>query len=308
MTSPSRGSGTDSNSLDNPNSPGFYPDGTPRLPRYRDNEDDDSYTGTIHSCADTAISGILTSISHWKVILFGQLMAVFMATRGSTASYLQVQCGVLAPAFNASLVYGMFFFHFIYFVCIQWRNRQKAPSTTVTESAQQQNPRFPYDSAPPSEMYGRHKLPCTRLLLKTPWWKYLLFAFLDVEANYFTYLALRYSSIKSVTLLDTLAIPAAMISSRFVLKRQYSWTHIFGACVCIFGATITIFFGLRKRRFRSWVSTCRLWRLISQHWWHLLWFVRHRGRAGFKELRKHRVLGNARLVRNSYFKCSGAHF
>jgi len=224
------GSGTNS---DDPNSPGCYPD---ESPSYRDNEDGGSYPVSSHSCADTAISGIITVTSHWKIILFGQLMAVFMATRGSTAS-LQVQCGVSAPAFNASLVYGICFLHFVYFVCIQWRNRQKAKShsTTGTESAQQQNQTSPY------KLYGPHRLPCTRLLLKTPWWKYLLFAFLDVEANYFTYLALRYSSIKSVTLLDTLAIPAAMISSRFVLKRQYSWTHIFGACVCIFGATITIF-------------------------------------------------------------------
>jgi len=229
--SPIRGSGVNS---DDPNSPGCYPD---ESPSYLDNEDGGSYPVTSHSCADTAISGIITVTSHWKIILFGQLMAVLMATRGSTASYLQVQCGVSAPAFNASLVYGIFFLHFVYFVCIQWRHRQKAKShsTTGTESAQQQNQTTPY------KLYGPYKLPCTRLLLKTPWWKYLLFAFLDVEANYFTYLALRYSSIKSVTLLDTLAIPAAMISSRFVLKRQYSWTHIFGACVCIFGATITIF-------------------------------------------------------------------
>jgi solute carrier family 35 protein F1/2 len=224
--------------LENPNSPGIYPDGGPRHRREGREDDDDnddnmSFTGTIHSCADTAISGIITSISHWKVILFGQLMAVFMATRGSTASYMEVQCGVLAPAFQVSLVYGLFLLHFIYFACQQRRELRRLPtSTTVANASQLQRLH---------ETHGRYKLPCTRIILKTPWWKYLLFAFLDVQANYFTYLALKFSSIKSVTLLDTLAIPAAMISSRVVLKRQYSWTHIFGACVCFFGAAITVF-------------------------------------------------------------------
>jgi drug/metabolite transporter (DMT)-like permease len=224
--------------LENPNSPRVYPDGGPRQRRATDDDDNDdnmSFTGTIHSCADSAISGIITSISHWKIILFGQLMAVFMATRGSTASYMEVQCGVLAPAFQVSLVYGLFFLHFIYFACKQRRDLRKAmlpASTTVANASQLQRVH---------ESHGRYKLPCTRVQLKTPWWKYLLFAFLDVQANYFTYLALKYSSIKSVTLLDTLAIPAAMISSRLVLRRQYSWTHIIGACVCVFGSTVTVF-------------------------------------------------------------------
>jgi solute carrier family 35 protein F1/2 len=233
--SPIRSANVDDYPLENPNSPGIYPDGGPRHRREDDDYNDDnmSFTGTIHSCADTAISGIITSISHWKVILFGQLMAVFMATRGSTASYMEVQCGVLAPAFQVSLVYGLFLLHFIYFACQQRRELHRLPtSTTVANASQLQRLH---------EMHGRYKLPCTRIILKTPWWKYLLFAFLDVQANYFTYLALKFSSIKSVTLLDTLAIPAAMISSRVVLKRQYSWTHIAGACVCVFGAAITVF-------------------------------------------------------------------
>jgi solute carrier family 35 protein F1/2 len=70
---------------------------------------------------------------------------------------------------------------------------------------------------------------------------YFLIAFLDLQANYFTVLAFRYTTLTSVSLLDALAIPSAMFFSRFMLRRCYSSSHIVGAAVCILGVTVNIF-------------------------------------------------------------------
>eukprot|EP00542_Grammatophora_oceanica_P006956 CAMPEP_0194057158 /NCGR_PEP_ID=MMETSP0009_2-20130614/62540_1 /TAXON_ID=210454 /ORGANISM="Grammatophora oceanica, Strain CCMP 410" /LENGTH=46 /DNA_ID= /DNA_START= /DNA_END= /DNA_ORIENTATION= len=45
-------------------------------------------------------------------------------------------------------------------------------------------------------------------------------AFLDAQANALTVLAFKYTTLTSVTLLDALAIPSAMIVSKTFLNRR----------------------------------------------------------------------------------------
>ena len=82
------------------------------------------------------------------------------------------------------------------------------------------------------------------------WWKllllhtrpsfYFILAFCDVQANYLTYLALRYTTINTVTPFDSLAIPAAMVLTRCWLRRRYHWSHLIGAGICMAGTLANI--------------------------------------------------------------------
>jgi solute carrier family 35, member F1/2 len=54
-------------------------------------------------------------------------------------------------------------------------------------------------------------------------------------------LAFSYTTITSVTLLDALAIPSAMILSRVFLKREYTRLHLIGAGLCMLGVILNVF-------------------------------------------------------------------
>jgi solute carrier family 35 protein F1/2 len=69
---------------------------------------------------------------------------------------------------------------------------------------------------------------------------YFVMALLDVYANYFIVLALSYTTITSVTLLDALAIPASMILSRCFLKRGYTYVHLAGVILCLTGVVVNV--------------------------------------------------------------------
>lgn len=78
---------------------------------------------------------------------------------------------------------------------------------------------------------------------QTAWkhgWKYLIMAFLDVEGNYFTVLAYRYTNILSAQLFNFWAIVCVVICSFFFLKVRYRWTQILGIVVCMGGMGILI--------------------------------------------------------------------
>ena len=76
-----------------------------------------------------------------------------------------------------------------------------------------------------------------KLVLKDGW-KYLILAFLDVEGNYFTVLAYRYTTILSAQLIEFWAIVVVVLISFVFLKVRYHWTQIVGILVCIGGVGI----------------------------------------------------------------------
>ena len=69
-------------------------------------------------------------------------------------------------------------------------------------------------------------------------WKYLILSFLDVEGNYFTVLAYRYTTILSAQLIEFWAIVIVVLISFVFLKVRYHWTQIVGILVCIGGVGI----------------------------------------------------------------------
>ena len=76
-----------------------------------------------------------------------------------------------------------------------------------------------------------------RLLLQDGW-KYIILSFLDVEGNYFTVLAYRYTTILSAQLINFFAIVTVVIVSFVFLKVRYHYTQIVGILICIGGVGI----------------------------------------------------------------------
>ncbi|KAL8717141.1 MAG: hypothetical protein Q9225_005595 [Loekoesia sp. 1 TL-2023] len=78
-----------------------------------------------------------------------------------------------------------------------------------------------------------------RLLLKDGW-KYIILSFLDVEGNYFTVLAYRYTTILSAQLINFFAIVTVVIVSFVFLRVRYHFTQVAGILICIGGVGILI--------------------------------------------------------------------
>ena len=62
----------------------------------------------------------------------------------------------------------------------------------------------------------------------------------DVYANYTTILAFKYTTITNVSLFDALAIPSAMVISRFFFGRRYTRIHLLGVFICGVGVSMNI--------------------------------------------------------------------
>ncbi|KAL8857606.1 MAG: hypothetical protein Q9178_005771 [Gyalolechia marmorata] len=78
-----------------------------------------------------------------------------------------------------------------------------------------------------------------RLLLKDGW-KYIILSFLDVQGNYFTVLAYRYTTILSAQLINFFAIVVVVIVSSIFLRVRYHITQVAGILICIGGVGILI--------------------------------------------------------------------
>ena len=77
-----------------------------------------------------------------------------------------------------------------------------------------------------------------RTVLLKSGWKYLILSFMDVEGNYFTVLAYRYTTILSAQLINFWAIVVVVFISFIALRVRYHWTQILGILICIGGVGI----------------------------------------------------------------------
>lgn len=139
----------------------------------------------------------------WRIILGGQLLSFLLAATGAASATLHFECNLSAPTAQMGLVYFLLSFRAIDYI---------------------RNIRI-------KEANHRNK----KMLLVYP-----LIAFLDVEANYFTFLAFRYTTLNSVSIFDALAIPSAMICSRLLLRVSYSSIHYYGALICMLGVILNV--------------------------------------------------------------------
>ncbi|KAH8588643.1 hypothetical protein B0O99DRAFT_524549 [Bisporella sp. PMI_857] len=137
------------------------------------------------------------------VLVLGQILALCI-TGTNTLSSLLVQKGTSIPAFQTLFNYVLLALIYV-------------PYTIYK--------------------YGARKY--FKLLL-TDGWKYIILSFFDVEGNYFTVLAYRYTNIMSAQLINFWAIIVVVLVSFFLLKVRYKWTQILGIVICCGGMGMLI--------------------------------------------------------------------
>lgn len=139
----------------------------------------------------------------WLVLLIGQVLALCI-TATNTFSSLLVNKGTSIPAFQT-------LFNYVVLTLLY---------TTYT-----------------IYKYGFKKY--FKLLL-VDGWKYILLSFMDVEGNYFTVLAYRYTNILSAQLLNFWSIICVVIVSFLLLRVRYKWAQILGILICCGGMGILL--------------------------------------------------------------------
>lgn len=72
-------------------------------------------------------------------------------------------------------------------------------------------------------------------------WKYLILSFMDVQGNYFTVLAYRFTNILSAQLLNFWSIVCVVIISFTLLKVRYGWAQCLGILVCCAGMGVLLY-------------------------------------------------------------------
>ncbi|RDW66708.1 DUF914-domain-containing protein [Coleophoma crateriformis] len=134
----------------------------------------------------------------WIVLVIGQVLALCI-TATNTFSTLLVNKGTSIPAFQT-------LFNYIVLTLIY---------TTYT-----------------IYRYGWKKY--FRLLL-VDGWKYVILSFMDVEGNYFTVLAYRWTNLLSAQLLNFWSIVCVVIISFCFLHVRYKWAQVAGILICCGG-------------------------------------------------------------------------
>jgi solute carrier family 35, member F1/2 len=158
-----------------------------------------------------------TKLEHprWKVLAFGQVLSFLMAIMWASQSTLFLTCKWNSPAFACLWGY-ILLSTFLIPICIKGRKMTRNDANSV------------------------HHWFLLIIPLQTTPWGYLGIAGLSFYGNYCYLLAVSYTTITSISLVDALAIPTTMTLSYFVLRRRYMRLHIIGATLCICGVLLGV--------------------------------------------------------------------
>lgn len=145
----------------------------------------------------------------WLVLALGQILALCV-TGTNTLTTLLVQEGTSIPAFQTFFNYVLL--NLIYTSYTLYKYGLKGWTRMVFGGNE-----------------GR------RIIASGRGWKYLILSFLDVEGNYFTVLAYRYTTILSAQLINFWAIVVVVTISFLFLRVRYHWAQLLGILVCVGG-------------------------------------------------------------------------
>lgn len=140
----------------------------------------------------------LATVDFWIILALGQVLALCITATNTFSSFLANE-GTSIPAFQT--VFNYIVLSLIYM-----------PITIY--------------------QYGPRKY------LRVIWrdgWKYFILSFMDVEGNYFTVLAYRYTNLLSAQLINFWAIVCVVIVSFVLLRVRYRVFQIVGILVCCGG-------------------------------------------------------------------------
>lgn len=224
-----------------------------------------SSSSRLRQCLDQAVYHLR---HNWKILLLGQCLSLLLASAGATQATLHLDCGLSAPTFTMTLIYGGLSLNVFVLMGRHWRSKQRMDDDGDGRIRRQQATRLTNDltldfsvaddmedhaegslpegyksaSLPAAVMTHRSSLVFGGMFpqLHSSLWWYFLIAFLDVQANAITVLAFRYTTLTSVTLFDALAIPSSMIISKCWLQRKYRCSHLLGVMVCMAGVVANV--------------------------------------------------------------------
>ena len=145
----------------------------------------------------------LATADFWLVVLLGQILALCI-TGTNTFSTLLVNKGTSIPAFQTLFNYVLLTFVYLSYTIYKYGIKKWAK------------------------------------VVARDWWKYAILSFLDVEGNYFTVLAYRYTNLLSAQLLNFWSIVMVVIISFTLLKVRYKWAQIAGILVACGGMGILL--------------------------------------------------------------------
>jgi solute carrier family 35 protein F1/2 len=144
-----------------------------------------------------------TTPDFWVVLALGQVLALCITATNTFTTFL-VNLGTSIPAFQTLFNYVLILIIYL-------------PYTLYK--------------------YGPREL--GKVLLRD-WWRYFILSFLDVEGNYFTVLAYRYTNILSAQLLNFWSIVCVVIISFLLLRVRYRLFQILGILICCGGMGILL--------------------------------------------------------------------
>ncbi len=139
-----------------------------------------------------------TTVDFWAVVAVGQVLSLCITATNTFTSFL-VNWGTSIPAFQTLFNYVLLALVFV--------------------------PLSLYKLGP--RRYGQ--------IILRDGWKYFILSFMDVEGNYFTVLAYRYTNILSAQLLNFWSIVCVVIVSFLLLKVRYKPFQLAGILVCCGG-------------------------------------------------------------------------
>jgi solute carrier family 35 protein F1/2 len=152
--------------------------------------------------------------SRWQILAFGQGLSVLLAVMWGSQSMLFLRCNWKFPAFSCGWAYVLLSFFLIPLIKKGRAIRNGSTASPVTS-------------------WFLSIIP-----LHTSPWVYLGIAFLSFYGNYCYLLAVEYTTVTSVSLVDALSIPTAMILSHIFLRRRYQRLHLLGAGLCVTGVML----------------------------------------------------------------------
>lgn len=145
----------------------------------------------------------LTTVDFWTVIIIGQILSLCITGTNTFSTFLANK-NTNIPAFQTLFNYVLLTLIYL-----------------------------------PITIYRTGFKEWTRIVWRSGW-KYFILSFLDVEGNYFTVLAYRYTNILSAQLLNFWSIVCVVILSFFLLKVRYKMFQIAGILICCGGMGILL--------------------------------------------------------------------
>ena len=185
------------------------------------------------------------------VLLAGQLLSFLVACSGAAQASLTLDCRLRAPMFTVGLFYvglsGLL-------IRVVKKNNRMQPDMDKYEDDRTartcDSPLSDVSDSMPGPDDTAHRIACADHELSTlesssfNFWKksktYIPMSLLDLYANYIVMRGFQYATLTSVTLLDALAIPSALILSKFFLQRCYTRLHFLGVFLCLGGIVLNI--------------------------------------------------------------------